>query len=271
MRSEDREPSYTLEKLNFDGPLDLLLKLIEKDKIDIYDIPIAEITRQYLEYLDMMQAEDLDVMSDFLVMAATLLDIKARMLLPSEESGEEEEEEDPREELVRRLIQYRRFKYIASELEELEDEASAFLYRDEEDIPKEVSDYVSPVDLDELLCGVDTESLRKLFLEVMRRKEYRRDVRRENFGVIRRERMPIGTRISSLIRYARKNRRFSFRSLLSGEPDREAVVVTFLAMLELMKVGAIRVEQQDTCGDIEVEASEDIDRTSIDLEDIEDD
>ena len=265
---ETKEINYKLEKLNFDGPLDLLLKLIEKDKIDIYDIPIADITRQYLEYMDAMEERDLDTMSDFLVMAATLLDIKARLLLPKEESDEDEEEEDPRDELVKRLILYRHFKYMASELYVMEDEAARFIYRETEDIPKEVSDYVPPVDLDELLMDLDGERLRKLFLEVMRRREYRRDERRESFGVIRRERMPIGARISSLIAYARKNRHFSFRSLFRPSATRQEVVVTFLAVLELMKVGAVKVEQPELCGDMELRTSGDIDESSINMEEL---
>ena len=98
------EPKYRLEKLNFDGPLDLLLQLIEKNKIDIYDIPIMEITDQYLSYISAMEEKDLDIMSDFLVMASMLLDIKARMLLPIEDQEDEEgEDDDPRAELTRRL------------------------------------------------------------------------------------------------------------------------------------------------------------------------
>ena len=110
------EISYKLD--NFEGPLDLLLHLIEKNKVSIYDIPIVLITEQYLEYVNQMDHEDLDVVSDFLVMAATLLDIKSRMLLPKVEKEEEEDEEDPRAELVRRLLEYKMYKYMAQELEE---------------------------------------------------------------------------------------------------------------------------------------------------------
>ena len=109
--------SYKLEK--FEGPLDLLLHLIEKNKVDIYDIPIVEITQQYLDYVSRMEREDLNVVSDFLVMAATLLDIKSRMLLPVEEE-EEGDEEDPRAELVARLLEYKRYKMMAQELSDLE-------------------------------------------------------------------------------------------------------------------------------------------------------
>ena len=263
----EKEINYKLEKLNFDGPLDLLLKLIEKDKIDIYDIPIADITKQYLEYMDAMELKDLDLMSDFLLMAATLLEIKARMLLPRDEE-EGEEEEDPRDELVQRLILYRHFKYMASELEQMEDEASKHIYKEKEDVPPEVAGYIPPVDLDELLSGVDAGRLRAIFLEVMRRHEYRRDERRESFGVIRRERMPIGARISSLINFARKKRHFSFRSLLESKATKQEVVVTFLAVLELMKVGAMKADQQEPGGDMELSISGDIDESAINMEEL---
>ena len=109
--------TYKLE--HFEGPLDLLLHLIEKNKIDIYDIPIADITAQYLEYVRQMEREDLNIVSEFLVMAATLLDIKARMLLPRE-VDEEGEEIDPRAELVERLLEYKRYKLLADELADRE-------------------------------------------------------------------------------------------------------------------------------------------------------
>ena len=140
------ELSYKLEK--FEGPLDLLLHLIEKNKINIYDIPIAEITDQYLEYVSCMEEESLDVVSEFLVMAATLLDIKARMLLPREVS-EEGEEEDPRAELVERLLEYKTYKYMSLELKDMEVDADKVFYK-APTIPREVEKYEEPVDLDGL-------------------------------------------------------------------------------------------------------------------------
>ena len=116
-------------KLNvFEGPLDLLLHLIEKNKVNIYDIPIVTITEQYLEYVNNMEEEDLDVMSEFLVMAATLIKIKSRMLLPKDEETEEDEE-DPREELVRRLLEYKMYKYAAGELKDLELEGNKAFFK----------------------------------------------------------------------------------------------------------------------------------------------
>lgn len=144
--------SYKLEK--FEGPLDLLLHLIEKNKIDIYDIPIVEITHQYLAYVNQMEEEDLNIVSDFLVMAATLLDIKSRMLLPAEPKEDDEEDgEDPRAELVRRLMEYKMYKMMAQELSDMEEEADGVLFKGPT-IPREVAKYEQPVDLDELLDGL---------------------------------------------------------------------------------------------------------------------
>ena len=127
-----------LEK--FEGPLDLLLHLIEKNKVDIYDIPISLITDQYLDYLKQMEIEDLNVMSEFLVMAATLLDIKAKMLLPAE-IGEDGEEEDPRAELVEKLIEYKMYKYMSFELKDRQIDAVRNVYKSAT-LPKEVLEYL---------------------------------------------------------------------------------------------------------------------------------
>ncbi len=113
----------------FEGPLDLLLHLIDKNKVDIYDIPIVEITEQYLEYIKQMETSDMNVMSEFLVMAATLIDIKCRMLLPKE-VNEEGEEEDPRAELVQKLLEYKMYKYMSLELRDRQVDAARTLYRE---------------------------------------------------------------------------------------------------------------------------------------------
>ena len=151
----------------FEGPLDLLLHLIDKNKVDIYDIPIVEITNQYMEYIRGMQHEDLNVMSEFLVMAATLLDIKCRMLLPKE-VDENGEEIDPRAELVEKLIEYKVYKYAAVELRDMQVYAGKSLYK-EPTIPDEVAKYAPPVDLDNLLKDVDLEKLNEIFKMVLKR------------------------------------------------------------------------------------------------------
>ena len=175
--------SYKLE--HFEGPLDLLLHLIEKNKVNIYDIPIAEIANQYLEYVRNMEREDLNIVSEFLVMAATLLDIKAKMLLPKE-VDEEGEEIDPRVELVRRLLEYKTYRYMADELAKREDGAQRLLFKDPT-VPPEVSKYEPPVDLDNLLDGLTLAKRKRIFEQVMKRKEDKRDPIRSDFGTIRRE------------------------------------------------------------------------------------
>lgn len=246
------EISYKLD--NFEGPLDLLLHLIEKNKVSIYDIPIVLITEQYLDYVGRMEETDLDIISEFLVMAATLIDIKSKMLLPAEES-EEEEEEDPRAELVRRLLEYKMYKYMAQELEEREQEAERMLYK-EPTIPKEVARYEPPVDLDRLLDGLTLAKLQKIFDSVMKRKEDKIDPVRSSFGTIRKEPISLEQRIGTVIGYARKHRNFSFRQILERQSDRLEVVVTFLAVLELMKMGKIRLMQECPFEDMYIETLE---------------
>ena len=264
------EPTYRLEKLNFDGPLDLLLHLLEKNKVDIYDIPIAEITRQYMEYVSRMADEDLEVLSDFLVMAATLLEIKAKVLLPRE-SDESGEETDPREELVQRLLEYKKYKYLAEELCRFEDEAAGFLYAGER-IPETVKTYIPPVDLDALLNGVTLSELSRVFREVLARKEEKVDRVRSNFGVIRRDRVSLSSKIGSVLNYTRKHRHYSFRSMLEQERERMDVVVTFLALLELMKLGRIEVRQESAFSEIEISATAYTDADdALDLSGIDDD
>ena len=145
----------------FEGPLDLLLHLIDKNKVNIYDIPIADITEQYMEYVRKMQEENLDIVSEFLVMAATLLDIKCRMLLPKE-VDEEGNEEDPRAEIVEQLLEYKLFKAMAEELKGQQLDALKTYYR-KPDIPEEVSGYTPPVDLNEVVGDVNLIKLNAIF------------------------------------------------------------------------------------------------------------
>ena len=244
--------SYKLE--SFEGPLDLLLHLIEKNKVNIYDIPIATITDQYLEYVKHMEEESMDVVSEFLVMAATLLDIKARMLLPKE-VNEEGEEEDPRAELVARLLEYKTYKYMSMELKDMELDAEKIFYKSPT-IPKEVEKYEPPVDLDKLLDGVTLAKLQQIFQSVMRRQKDKIDPVRSTFGTIRKEPVSLEQKIASVMGYARKHRKFSFRGMLSKQKDKTEVVVTFLALLELMKVGKIYLTQENLFDDMMIETLE---------------
>lgn len=245
------EISYKLD--NFEGPLDLLLHLIEKNKVSIYDIPIVTITEQYLDYVNHMEHEDLDVVSDFLVMAATLLDIKSRMLLPKTESEEDEEdEEDPRAELVRRLLEYKMYKYMAEELEEREQEAELHFFK-EPTIPKEVAKYEEPLDLDKLLDGLTLAKLQKIFDGIMKRNANKLDPVRSRFGTIRREPISLEQKVKSVLSYARGHKRFRFSDVIERESDRLDIVVSFLAVLELMKMGRIYLVQENLFDDMQIE------------------
>lgn len=236
----------------FEGPLDLLLHLIDKNKVSIYDIPIAEITRQYMEYVEAMEKNDLNVVSEFLVMAATLLDIKSRMLLPPEED-EEGEEIDPREELVARLLEYKMYKLAAEELRGKMSEAENIYYRGPS-VPPEVAKYEEPVDLEALLSDVTLLRLHIIFESVIKRQQDKIDPIRSRFGTIARPKARLGDKMKDIIGYARANHaRFSFRELLEQQPDRENTIVSFLAVLELMKIGQISIVQEEIFGDIEIE------------------
>lgn len=244
--------SYKLD--NFEGPLDLLLHLIDKNKVNIYDIPIVTITEQYLDYMKHMETEDLNIVSEFLVMAATLIDIKARMLLPKE-VNEEGEEEDPRAELVARLLEYKYFKYMASELRDREVGADRLLFKTPT-VPAEVSKYEPPIDLDKLLDGLTLAKLQEIFRAVTKRTQDRVDPIRSRFGNIRKEAVSLEDKIASVMGFARQHRKFSFRRMLEGQPDRIEVVVTFLALLELMKIGKIALTQEHLFDDMMIETLE---------------
>lgn len=235
----------------FEGPLDLLLHLIDKNKIDIYDIPIVEITNQYLEYIQQMERQDLNVMSEFMVMAATLIDIKCRMLLPKE-VNEEGEEKDPRAELVQQLLEYKMYKYMSYELRDRMAEAARSIYRNNS-MPDEIKQYKTPVDLDELVKDLDLSQLHKIFQGVMRRQEDKVDPIRSKFGQIEKEEVSLPDKMLYVQEYARGMKRFYFRELLETQCSKIQIVVTFLAILELMKTGIIRISQERIFDDILIE------------------
>ena len=232
----------------FEGPLDLLLHLIDKNKIDIYDIPIVEITNQYMEYIDAMEKEDLNVMSEFLLMAATLLDIKCKMLLPKEEN-EDGEEEDPRQELVEQLLEYKLYKYMAYELKDRQNDSEYIMYKDAT-VPEEVLKYEEPVDMDALIGDLTLAKLNVIFQDVMKRQVNKIDPVRSKFGKIQKEEVTLPDKLEYVTEYARSHPKFSFRELLNKQSSKTQIVVTFLAILQLMKEGTISIEQDQPFDDI---------------------
>lgn len=234
----------------FEGPLDLLLHLIEKNKIDIYDIPIAEITDQYIAYINAMETKDMDVMSDFLVMAATLLNIKSRMLLPVDETLPEEEQ-DPRLELVERLLEYKMYKYMAFELKDKQLDAEKMMYK-VATIPEEVADYKEEVDLEALLGDLTLNKLHTIFRSVIKKQVDKVDPIRSKFGQIKQEEVNLGDRIRYLEAYGALHERFSFREILEKAASKISIIVTFLAVLELIKMGRIQIQQDELFEDIQI-------------------
>ena len=238
----------------FEGPLDLLLHLIDKNKVDIYDIPIVEITEQYLDYIRQMETEDMNVMSEFLVMAATLIDIKCRMLLPKE-VNEEGEEEDPRAELVEKLLEYKMCKYMSYELKDRMITAERSLYK-KPTLPKEISEYKQPVDYEELIGDMTLAKLHEIFKFMLKRQEDKIDTVRSTFGKIEKDEIDMDIKTVYIEDYLKNHRKFSFRKLLEKQNSKMEVIVTFLVILELMKVGKIVIEQDDIFSDIVITSKE---------------
>lgn len=237
---EQTELPYQVRIENFEGPLDLLLHLIKKNEINIYDIPVAMIAQQYLEYLEAMGELNLNVAGDFLVMAATLLQIKSKMLLPVDETADDEEEgPDPREELVRRLLEYKAFKEAARQLDDQEKVWREIFWReqafsvDETVEEKDLAlDNVSLFDLVDALKGVLERTPGGRLIEIAP----------DNLTV--RERMNL------ILETLEGKDSVSFAALFERSSQRLVVVVTFLALLELMRLRVARVFQAETFGPI---------------------
>lgn len=235
----------------FEGPLDLLLHLINRLEIDIYDIPVAQITEQYLLYIQTMNELKLDVASEFLVMAATLLAIKSKMLLPKHEEVLVDEdtdmsyEEDPRDELVERLIEYRKYKEAAQDLKSMEEERGLMYTKPPSDLSEFAKEKPEKTEINVSLYDM-LAALQKL----LRRKKLQRPLATK----ITRQEISIETRMIEIMDELKQLRgRKNFNDLFPY-PAKEHIVVTFLAVLELIKRKEIDVEQQENFGEIFVEA-----------------
>ncbi len=234
-------PDYPVKLANFEGPLDLLLYLIKKSEVDVYDIPIVLITEQYLDYLDLMQELDLDVAGEFLVMASTLIHIKSRLLVPRLETAlDTDEEEDPRDVLVRRLLEHQRFKAAAELLHEREIVRSAQWPRPD----SRVEDIAGKPFEREL--EVDLFSLLQAFQSVIARSRERPSV------LLPAEVVPVETRIEQLLDQLSETEACAFEDLFVDLSSRQDLITTFLALLEMIRLRLIRVFQGDTFGPIRV-------------------
>ncbi|HEX4347020.1 MAG TPA: segregation/condensation protein A [Vicinamibacterales bacterium] len=239
----ESSPDATSIRLeNFEGPLDLLLHLIKKSEVSIYDIPISLITAQYLETVRLMQELDLDVAGEFLVMAATLIHIKSKMLLPRPETaaGVEGEIEDPRDALVRRLLEHQKFKAAAGLLHEREQWRSAQWQRPDERVAHIAGDEYEPE------LEVDLFSLLNAFQAVVDRAKHRPKV------LLPPEQMPVEVRIEQLLARLSETEACGFEDLFADCQDRGGLIVTFLALLEMIRLKLVRVFQAGSFGPIRV-------------------
>lgn len=230
--------SYEIKLDIFEGPLDLLLYLIKKNEIDIYDIPVALITKQYLEYIEMLRSFNLDLAGEFLVLAATLIHIKSQLLLPEDEDSAEQEEDDPRAELVRQLLEYQAFKEAALQLD-----LKPVLDRDVFTRSYPVVDPRRSGDAEEL-TEMDIFDLVKAFQQVAARLE------KTELMEIDIEQMSLTDRINAVIDLLTLHRQLTFDALIAGRTDRRWILYTFLAVLELMKLRVIRAYQHESYGTI---------------------
>lgn len=229
------EEIYNIKIPVFEGPLDLLLHLIRENKIDIYDIPIAIITHRYLQYIKIMKELDLDIAGEFLVMAATLIHIKSRMLLPPDEEAPPEEQEDPRHELVQKLIEYQAFKEAALSLRQREDEWTRVFQR--EPLSDEKDDegiYLSDVNLFDLL-----EAFKKIL-----------DTSPPEVATITKETLTVKDKMSLIMEMLEGQEAIRFEEFFKDGITRSQLIVTFIALLELIRLGLLRAYQEREFGNI---------------------
>lgn len=239
------QEEYKVKLEVFEGPLDLLLYLIKKNEVDIHDIPIETITTQYMQYMDLMRMLDLNIAGEFIVMAATLMMIKSRMLLPAEERthDEDEEEDDPRWDLVRQLVEYKKFKDVALHLQDLEMVQENVFTREGEHVELGARPDVA-------LQDVSIFDLITAFNEALSR------VKKEELREIFSERFTVGEKIDEILGLIKSREAFSLTELFAGMASRHEVACTFLAVLELIRLKQIRARQKGSFGEIMIVQAE---------------
>ena len=234
------DKAYRVKLSDFEGPLDLLLFFIKRDELDIYDIPIAKITKEFLEYLQYLQELNLDIAGEFIVTAAELMQIKAQMLLPRPE-GENEEEFDPRAELVRRLLEYRRWKEMAEELERKQIHQRKLAYRGNfENDPKTVEE----VDEDDMIRDVTLFDLIAAFQFAVNK------IPRKHVHEINKLNVSLDDQMEFIVNLFKEKNEVSFFEIVKSMTEKIRIVVTFIAILELMKQHIIAINQYDPYTDI---------------------
>ena len=249
---------YKVKLQSFEGPFDLLVYLIENAEMSIYDIRISEITTQYLDYIRQMEEQEISVAQEFMVLAASLIEIKSRMILPrSFDEGEEVVEEDPRKELVQRIIEYKKFKEISGYLKDQEEHMSHIYDKPQEDISiytDNPDEYLS-LGLDQFIQAFNLFVKRKQRIEAVR-KHYTR-VERERSVMERKAGKMLGTVRSGI------GSVFSFRDFVNDKKDKYDIIVTFSLLLDMVKERVLKATQRSNYGNIEVRAGANIDKDDI--------
>ncbi|NLP30950.1 MAG: segregation/condensation protein A [Clostridiales bacterium] len=233
----------------FEGPFDLLVYLIENAEMSIYDIQLSEITKQYMEYIEDMQRRDIVLAGEFMILAATLIEIKSKMLLPRNKFEEDEEGfEDPRSELVEKLLEYKQYKNVAAYLQEQEEINNRIYVKPKEDL----SIYTKEPDV---FLNLDLIQFIKAFDMFLRRRKKIEEVK-NNYTRIKRQEMSMETKIEQMKRILTSRRKLRFRDLLGGVKSRYNVILTFVSLLELIKLKSVKVEQKTNFGEISIIANE---------------
>ncbi|MBQ5441615.1 MAG: segregation/condensation protein A [Firmicutes bacterium] len=249
---------YKVKLQSFEGPFDLLVYLIESAEMSIYDIRISEITSQYLDYIRAMEEQNIEVAQEFMVLAASLIEIKSRMILPRiTEDGETVIDEDPRLELVQKILEYKHFKEISEDFRIREERMSHVYSKPQEDI----SEYLDHPD--EYL-SLDINSFAAAFRLFIQRKQRIESVRK-HYSRVERERSTMEHRIGSILRTVRGRlgEVFNFRDLVEDKKDKYDIIVTFSSLLEMAKERVVKVEQKKNYGNIQVSAGENVDKDDI--------
>ncbi|MCF8260419.1 MAG: segregation/condensation protein A [Melioribacteraceae bacterium] len=229
---------YRIKLNDFEGPLDLLLFFIKRDELDIYDIPISRITKEFMDYLHLLEKLDLEIAGEFILMAATLMQIKVRMLLPKEKDHKGEEI-DPRDELVQALLEYKRYKEMAEELSINESESRKLFFRGNfENDEKE-----NPPEIETLLRDVTLYDLIKAFKKAMM------EMPKEAVHQVKRVNVTIDEQIDFLQRKITENKQLAFKDLVFGMKEKIRIIVTFIALLEMVKMGRIGLHETQQFND----------------------
>ena len=237
--------SYKIKLEIFEGPLDLLLYLVKKDHLNIYDIPIAQVTEQYLKYIELMRLLDLNIAGEFLVMAATLMQIKSKMLLPAEEAAAAEEEEDPRAELVRRLLEYEKFKEVAETLRQREAGQQEVFKR-----PKSEANKIDARDAGEVYFEASIFDLISAFTKALE------EVPKDLFYEVIKDEFTIEGKVHEILHLMMVESRKGVAELFAKAKHKIEIIVTFLAILELIRLKEIVILQKGLFGEIEIMRNE---------------